>query len=1001
MSSIENDHERETAEVSADQTAIEGSVGSDTDTSRPLTSDPANKYQPEGPHHARSNSIKKPATFKAVSVTKNFLAKAGTTAAPAVKGTGDSASLSSPNPVNNASSVPRPRLVAKSASGHQASTPKNAGSKYKNGGTSGPDPLQVWNRNRAAPTTTPKHFTDEELKQQYGIHLATRLQADGDGKEAKWADIDDDEDDWAPDTIEWNDGTKITLAESNAAAALAEEQAAAQALKEKQEAEAKAKAAQPKPATSVGPNATVLKLGQAAQPKGGLVLKTPTEKPTLVAKPAAPAPVKSPWASIPAVDRVPPVPINPPAEALQQRPSQAEQQRTDLMSPPALPAMEIAADSFSRTRRDSPNAPPGQLFNSQSGQYEPVSTGRRGSVRKDQNFRPPAVLQRPSPADPRKPAEPSAAFQSSRAGGPPEIGIWTRRGSSNVSGDSGALNRKASMNRGADFPRMPDEILQQRRDSQPFRSPGLSNQQQFGDPVSAGASPQQQEASPLGSQAIPRANENKEIKRDMAMEREAQRKVMLEKREMAIKRRAEEEAKELAEKKERIRIKMEQLGLDPIVDKPSTKTPILATKKAEDESKSVVKEAEKGDLEGQKPVKALASEADLAIPAARSPPKPPVPDASGEPKQYGMMKVHGQPLTNGITDHEVARDITDKNKQQAKASESAPDNSQVTDHVTKASIERSTVNGDVAVKLPDTQNVKLPDQRTYQPQPLRQQPWATLPANDDPYRNWNGVSMTTHSTSGGNLWGPPTNRRALGNGTFDQSVQRPQSRQTPYQEHFKSPAPQPIGPPRSVQRPRHSPENVRAPEITSIPLIEDMQTIPSFPSTDSASKPATGGPIVGTQASNTQTMQTPPQPLGASPSQTTNMSQRRVNGDDSIKSALAAWGDFQLTDAREKEERRRQNAQKEAARLAEEARTGIHHVPQLAPMQETWRQITDQAGQRETVAVSKRQTHQQAQPTQQQVNGDLRLPPFAVEPSTMPSITVARVQPSAPRWAAR
>lgn len=96
MSSIENDHERETAEVSADQTAIEGSVGSDTDTSRPLTSDPANKYQPEGPHHARSNSIKKPATFKAVSVTKNFLAKAGTTAAPAVKGTGDSG-ISLPN----------------------------------------------------------------------------------------------------------------------------------------------------------------------------------------------------------------------------------------------------------------------------------------------------------------------------------------------------------------------------------------------------------------------------------------------------------------------------------------------------------------------------------------------------------------------------------------------------------------------------------------------------------------------------------------------------------------------------------------------------------------------------------------------------------------------------------------------------------------------------------------------------------------------------------------
>lgn len=36
-------------------------------------------------HHSRSDSIKKPATFKAVSVTRNFLAKAGTTPTPALK----------------------------------------------------------------------------------------------------------------------------------------------------------------------------------------------------------------------------------------------------------------------------------------------------------------------------------------------------------------------------------------------------------------------------------------------------------------------------------------------------------------------------------------------------------------------------------------------------------------------------------------------------------------------------------------------------------------------------------------------------------------------------------------------------------------------------------------------------------------------------------------------------------------------------------------------------
>ncbi|KAI4093998.1 MAG: hypothetical protein LQ344_002443 [Seirophora lacunosa] len=999
MSSIEHDHERETAELSADQTAIiDGSVGSDTETSKTFASDQASKDPSEGPHHARSNSTaKKPSTFKAVSVTKNFLAKAGTTAPPAAKGTADNPSASSATPINNASSVPRPRLVAKSAGGQQASAPQSAASKYKNGGGSGPDPLQVWNRNRgkhhppcedttplivpsAAPPSAPKHFTDEELKQQYGIHLATRLQADGDGKEAKWADIDDDEDDWAPDTIEWNDGTKITLAENNAAAALAEEQAAAQALKEKQEAEAKAKAALPKPARTVGPNATVLKLGQAIQPKGGLVLKNPSEKPTLVAKPTTPAAVKSPWAPVPPVDKVPPVPINPPGQATQQRPQQSEQQRGEVMSPPPHPAMEIAADSFNRNRRDTPNAPPGQLFNSQSGQYEPVSTGRRGSVRKEQNFRPPSVLQRPSHSDARKPAEPSPAFQSNRAGGAQEVGVWTRRGSSTVSGDSGTLNRNASMSKGVDVPIMPDEMLQQRRDSQPLRSPALSNHQHMADPSSATASPQQQKAVPSGLQATSQVVDQKEAEKKHAAEREAQRKAMMEKRELAIKRRAEQEAKEEAEKKERIRIKLEKLGLEPLPDKNAPKTSAPAIKTSEDRGTATATKVEKNEVNESAP------QADAAVPIAVSPPKPPMPSASGEPKQYGMMKVHGQTLTNGVTGHE-ATFTQDYNRDQALTLDATSENRQPPTHMAKAPMEPAMVNGDVSVKLPDTPSVQAPEQRTLQSKPSRQQPWSSLHTDEGTYKGWNGASMTTHSAAGGNLWGPPSNHRSLGNGTFDQSVQRSQSRQAPYQEHFKSPAPQPIGPPKSTQRSRQSPEAARAPEATSLPPIEDMQTIPTYPLTDSSAKPTTAQANSGTQISNAQTTSTAPQPPFASSSQLLTIAPRRFNGDDNLK--LAAWGDFHLTSAREAEEKRRQNAQKEAARLAEEARTGVRHVPQLGPMQETWKQVTDQTGQRETVNVTKRQTHQQSLPFQQ-VSNDLRPHPFAAEPNGIPLLNVGR-----------
>lgn len=50
--------------------------------------------------------------------------------------------------VNNAPSAPRPRLVAKTASGHQATASRPPGSTFRNGGGSGPDASQVWNRNR-------------------------------------------------------------------------------------------------------------------------------------------------------------------------------------------------------------------------------------------------------------------------------------------------------------------------------------------------------------------------------------------------------------------------------------------------------------------------------------------------------------------------------------------------------------------------------------------------------------------------------------------------------------------------------------------------------------------------------------------------------------------------------------------------------------------------------------------------------------------------------------
>lgn len=617
--------------------------------------------------------------------------------------------------------------------------------------------MQVWNRNRgkllsdshpwftandhlAAPQATPKNFTDEELKQHYGIHLATRLPADGDGKEKNWADIDDDEDDWAPDTIEWNDGTKVTLAQNDSTAILAEEQARALVEKERQEEEEKArKVGQQQSTTTVGPNATVLKPRSAAQPKsGGLVLKTTSEKPTLVAKPAAPAPVRSPWASLPPVEKVPPVDTNPPSQPGTSRPQYNDPYGSQSMPPPPQQAaMEIAADDFTRTRRDTQNGTLGQLYNAQSGQYEPANTGRRGSVRKDQNFRAPSLLQRGSQYDQHGPAEPSAAFQTQRSNSQQDAAAWSRRRSSTVSGESGPHGRRMSTSKGSDMasPLLPSAT----------QSPALHHSQL---PQDA-----------RGSTASPYQSRNDDVA--------AQKQLMKEKRELAIKRKKEEEEREEAAKKERIRIKMEQMGLPPLEERKEPG-------KTEPEKKQIEKrEAIQPQVETQVDYKPNATPNAAQTPTqpeeipttvAPSAPKPPVPAPSSAPQQYGMMRLHGPPA-------------------------------------------------DIVLQPPGDQR----DQR--------QQPWNTASRDSNGFGNWNGQGMARDTSASNSVWGPPPHARNIGNGTFDRNVQRPQSRP---QDQFPSPALAPIGPPRHLQRPRDAQE-VRANETGALPVAEDFQTIPQFP----------------------------------------------------------------------------------------------------------------------------------------------------------------------------
>lgn len=768
--------------------------------------------------------------------------------------------------------------------------------------------------------------------------------------------------------------------------------------KDQQERENRSTIPPPKPSTTIGPNATVLKLGSSGPPRmGGLVLKTPSDKPTLVAKPSAPNPVRSPWAQLPPVDKVPPVPINPPNQLIANRQQQIDSHGSDSSPAPLSAAVEIAADSFTRTRRETQNGNHGQLYNSQSGQYEPVNATRRGSIRKEQNFRPPSLLQRPSNNEQNGPAEPSAAFQTHRSGNQQDQGSWNRRASSTVSGDSGSNGRRASM-KNFDIPRIPLELLQQRRESQPLQSPStpgnmqarlsqnentiaqaqpLQNSTQISAPMSANqisdesaatASPQQSKALPIGiSAASHPAN-------DVA----AQKQLMREKRELAIKRKKEEEEKEEAGRKERIRLKMEQLGMPPLVEKKEIDKGVVESKSPEsrdvDKEKVNTKDEVPKASDLGKPQDNIPRTQEIAAPLSRSPPKPPILDASGTPKQYGLMKVHGPPLSNGI---QPIKDRSPENKPKPLVSmqrntpavqEPTPI---VSEQISQPKVTPPMANGEISKPPSEPPAPESPSSRNQDLFKPRQQPWKPVQNDSETYMGWNGTGMTTHSSPVANLWGPPNSFKSLGNGTFDRNVQRPQSRQPPYQENYLPPPPQPIGPPRHLQRTRESPESLRGSDIvSSLPSVEDSQTIPTFPSSELSVPPMINREITSPLINKEQPM--PPQKPSLIHHTNSQMNREQSSrGSEQVRSTIAAWGNFHITSAREEEERRRQAAREHKAQLDEEARTGIRHEPQAPIMNETWRQVKvdDQSSTRQVVGVAK---HVHGTLANQPLNGDLQ-----------------------------
>jgi hypothetical protein len=617
--------------------------------------------------------------------------------------------------------IAKPRLIAKTgASIMLQKARQNAES------PSGPDASTVWNKNRPTAPPPPKQFTDEELKQQFGIHLATRMQSDENGKESKWADIDEDEDDWVPEAVTWIDGTKSALTPAdNVPVSKDAKPAEADTTKP-------AEVAKPTPAVvkkePTGPPKTILKPGAAAQAKQlGTSMQSPgPEKATLKAKSPAP-PSKSPWATLPPVDKA--SPINLPVQTVtvpMPFASQDARSYDSSMPPPPQPTREIAADTFDRSWREGEGGRR-ELFNSVSGGYEPAPEGRRSS-KPDTYARKPSVLLRSSQGGADHP-EPSPAFQTrsgSQTDGPPSWGA-RRRGSS-VSQNGMMAPRRMSVNRGSE-PYAPHE----RRPSAAFSHDNRAS------PIVNKAEPtqnmfSQQDAWSQQMPPPPQTGTGEEMEDPVKI----QERIMKEKRELAAKRKQEELQQE-AEKKERLKKKLAELGdvghskqAEQAAKKAAAAAPKVASDQISESNKPV-------DAVDDKTAKAATSTPVVEAPAVAPQITPAEAVTSRVPPPDKIELPQSGPKTEAA--ELPTRSISEHMQRQAPRGPLSPKGN------TRAPFQQAVVSP-----------YRAPNSAFSSPGERKQQPFGRSPmvGNNDGFSPW-------PSAGSGNVWGTA----GIGNGVFE------------------------------------------------------------------------------------------------------------------------------------------------------------------------------------------------------------------------------------------
>lgn len=477
------------------------------------------------------------------------------------------------------------------------------------------------------------------------------------------------------------------------------------------------------------------------------MFKGAAEKPTLVAKPPAPpGPVKSPWASLPPVEKVSPVVAEVPSQAPPARYPLRDPSTSKSATPPPAHTKEIATDDFSRNYRDGTMNSSRELYNSQSGRYEPVAD-RRGS-RHDIHARQPALLQRQVHNEQQGPAEPSAAFQTSR-NSVQEGPYGRRRGSSNVSGGSGHLAQRIGA-KAHDMLPPPELGLNQGQAPQPRTASVFGSAESPVSPQTFSSvnnqpnerahlpAPYQSLVSPHQAHAVPYQNTyNQELPQADPDWEKAQKEYMRKRREEAVRRRMEQEAREEEAKQARIAEKLKALG------------PAPERKSAKKDTLSVV---QRTDIPAALAVRSKAT-------SEKKVSSDPVPTVAPNPETKVEKSAAADTTPNKFAEPEL---------RVANGSANPP------------------MNYDKP-RIPSSQSVAGPHG-----QPTA--PWSETSQHPDRFQTW-----TSHQNASRNVWGAPGNDRSLGNGTFNADIGPLSEPHAPAGAPMMH-RPAPIAPPRSASQ---------------------------------------------------------------------------------------------------------------------------------------------------------------------------------------------------------